>query len=349
MRIKNKFLIFLLISLGDYNVYAQLHINKVQKDIFKLSLPKSLEDFNIYIKIEKELGLEKVTLFKKEDENFENISDQSKLSIDTFHSWVNDAEKGKVAQSFESALTSGENILQSPQYQYFLQSSPDNKHYLIYHYLFNFQVLKCSLIILDQQLNIENKLIIPLENEIINYGFYITHPEEIFSVNTIDNSGIYIQKFNLSSGSNNFMSIEAGSLSRRDVKVFQKGDDTYLGNLCEDKSGKLIGIMYSQLNFKNNKVEKVIYHQFKDELKSVLAQHAAMGFFYINDFEIIEKRYAKFTLQRKNIVSPSYNLNPYHTEDELLWKPRKQKQVSLEKLIIEIYKEGTLVREEIIK
>ncbi len=348
---KNSKKYFFIISLFFVfqNIYAQLTSIKIQKNIYQLVLPKSLEGNKLYIKIEEGKALKRIILFKGKDENFNDITEKSILAIDTILNWSNFSGKAKVNSTFENAFNSGENIL-NPQYRYFLQLSPDKKYYLIYHYNFNLPVLKSNLIVLDTNLNILNKHNIDLESDITNYGFYITDSKNIISVNTLNNKGIYVNVLNSKTQKNDYLTIEEGNLSRREVKVHQMDKDiVYLCNLCENRAGELVGVMYSKLNLKNNKIDKIFYHEFKLETLKKLSQNPSIGYFYINNFEVDKEGNAKIIMQRKNIISPTYNLNPYQVEDVRLWKNRKQKKIESEVFIVEFFKNGKLVREEFIK
>jgi len=346
--LKKSFFIIILFFVFQ-NIYAQLTSIKLQKNIYQLILPKRLEKNKLYFKIEEVKTIKKIILFKSEEENFSNIPENSILSIDTILNWIDFPTKAKVNSTFENAFNSGENIL-NPQYQYYLQLSPDKKKYLIYHYYFNLPVLKSNLIVLDTNLNILNKYTIDLESEIINYGFYLIDSKNIISINTLNNKGIYVNTLNLNTLKNDYLTIEEGNLSRREVKVYQLDKDIfYLCNLCENRAGELVGIMYSKLNLKNNKIDKIFYHEFKSETIIKLSQNPSIGYFYINNFEVDKGGNAKIIMQRKNIISPTYNLNPYQIEYERLWKTRKQKKVESDILIVEFFKEGKLVREDFIK
>ena len=347
---KIKLTIILFLFFHFHFSFAQLPYKKIKSNLYQLILPPEISNQGLFVKKEIVKKYSREILFQNSnEEDFENITEKLIIQVDTF--FGGRSENAKISQTFENAYKKGEKDFKN--IFYFLSFSPDHKKALLYYYNFDRanELMSATLLIPDDNLKSFTKSKLTLENGIVNYGLYIGNDGKIISINTINNSGIYLKRFDPVSRQSEFLSIEESNLKRRDVKIFQsKNDEIFLCNLCEDESGKLIGLMYSKFNFKVNKVEKIIFHRFTNDIASKLIQNQADGFFYINEFTVGNTaEEIKIVLQRKKIISSNYVLHPYQTLFEAPAEVRKQRKLELEKLCVEIYKEGKLVREEFLK
>jgi hypothetical protein len=266
--------------------------------------------------------------------------------------WNYNPEKGKVRQTFKNAVLSGEKTkgIIPLEYQYEFETSPDKKHFLVYRYDYSQPVLYANLFLLDSALTVIYKTSLPVDDGSTVHSFHVLDSGEIIMLGSVADQNLDVFIINPKSEYPEVISLEANVLKRRSFRFFSAGGKTFsVANLCEDEAGNLEGVMVADFDMTKRKAASIIYHPFTDEFVNKITQSAQTGFYDIAEFSINEAHEIALTLEKRAILSTAYTYAPYQANDILLWKPRQQKVEKGNKISVEIFLGGRLVREEFVK
>lgn len=239
--------------------------------------------------------------------------------------WQSNPTKGKVRQSFENAIRSGRKAdHQAPLlYQYQLTSSPDGKTILCYRYLYGEPVLYAQATLVDGNLNIIQRLRLPISDGIVNQGLFINNQRDIFILETNHDGGISLIRYQLDSGESRLLEVAASSTRRNSFTPFIFNNEVvYIACVTENKN-KLTGVWYATFNFERNKVEQVQFQPLSPEIRGQLNKSKTDGHFELTEFTVNPDESVRLALEKRNLAGSGYTYNPYATNDPANWQSRK--------------------------
>jgi hypothetical protein len=149
----------------------------------------------------------------------------------------------------------------------------------------------------------------------VNHGMYINNKGTVFILNANNSGKLNFIQYDLASKSFTLLELPPSSYQKDDFQVqFQDDDIIYVGN-SEVAQEKVVGVMFSKFDFKNKKLERSVYHEFRPELKSnVVKERTALGIkgdedwkdYDITDFILESSGNILFLLEKRSLYAEGY-------------------------------------------
>jgi len=279
-----------------------------------------------------------------------NADNGTKLFDKTIHEqtvgpWLAGLSKGASKETFEMAISASlpANFNTPLEYQYTIHFSPDKKSVLIYTYDYSQKSLIAFAMVTDIKFNILSQGNIGIDNNFINYGIYINNRGELHILNCDKIGRIVLIRYNLTTKDNVFLDIQS-SITKRDGLVLQflNDDNVYVANTVTTNK-KLMGVMYSKFDFRENVVDKLNVHDISQGLtqtakalratnKSVAADENWINF-QITDFIVNEYEKIIIVIEKRDIEVINYSYDAGSVNDIKNWGEKVGK-VSAEAIIL---------------
>lgn len=245
--------------------------------------------------------------------------------------WLADRAKGAVKQSFESytGVVIGQQFTTPVQYQYQISFSPDSSKVLAYIFDYSQKNLQATACIFDKDLNKLTEGIVHVDNNFVNYGFYINNGGEVIILNGDRLGRIVVVEYNLTNHENRFLDIQYTSARREGLRLYIADNDVvFVANIVSSATGKLFGVMYSKFNFKSHLVERINYHEISEGMKQT-ATHSRQAAklhgdeswsnYEITHFIIDESEKITLAVEKREIQSSEFTYDHASTIDVDKW------------------------------
>jgi hypothetical protein len=262
--------------------------------------------------------------------------------------WQTSAGKGRVRQSFENAVMSGnpQNEQVPLEYQYQVCVSPDNQTILCYRYDYSHSTLYIQAILLNSRLGKGSNMQLPVDEGLINEEVFVNNRKDIFLLHTDELDSIFLIRYQPDSGQSTLLEVSASSSRRHSFLPFVASDDIiYIANVAESNN-TLSGVMYTRFNFASERVEEVQYYILSKDMQEKVNASTANGRYHLINFTSTPQKHFLLELQKRNIEATGYTYDPYAVNDLMQWRPRKSLIISGEKLLFEFDSTGKLVSEK---
>ncbi|HXA02482.1 MAG TPA: hypothetical protein VNW99_10875 [Cytophagaceae bacterium] len=235
----------------------------------------------------------------------------------TVGDWETHAHKGKVKESFIDVVCEHANaeFVTPFEYKHNIHFSPDQSKFISYVFDYGQKNLTANISVYDNACNLLNRGIVTIDNDFTNHGIYINNKGTVFIINANNSGKLNFIQFDLVSKDFTLLELPPSNFQKDDFQVqFQNDDIIYVGN-SEIAQGKVVGVMFSKFDFKNKKLEKSIYHEFRPEFKSeVVKERAAKGIkgdedwkdYDITDFIVESNGNIVFLLEKRSLYAEGY-------------------------------------------
>ncbi|MFL5731048.1 MAG: hypothetical protein ACJ75J_16290, partial [Cytophagaceae bacterium] len=231
--------------------------------------------------------------------------------------WVENQHKGKVKESFIDVICehADKNFVTPFEYKHNIHFSPDQSKFISYVFDYGQKNLTANISVYDKSCALLNKGSITIDNDFTNHGMHINNKGIVYILNANNAGKLNFIQYDLSSKEFNLLELPPSSYQKDDFQLqFQDDDVVYVGN-SEIAQGKVVGVMFSRFDFKNKKLDKSIYHEFRPELKaSVIKERTAKGIkgeedwkdYDITDFLIEKNGNILFVLEKRSLYAEGY-------------------------------------------
>jgi len=251
--------------------------------------------------------------------------------------WLAGMTKGASKETFEMAVSASlpANFDTPLEYIYNIHFSPDKKTVLIYTYDYSQKNLAAHAIICDTKFNILNQGNIGIDNNFINYGIYVNNKGQIHILNCDKVGRIVLIRFDMNTKDNVFLDIQS-SITKRDGLVLQflSDDEIYVANTITSNR-KLMGVMYSKFDFRENVVSKLNVYDISQGLiqtskalrstnKTVSSEENWINF-QITDFIVNEYEKVILVIEKRDIEVINYSYDAGSVNDVKNWMEKTGK------------------------
>jgi hypothetical protein len=231
--------------------------------------------------------------------------------------WETHAHKGMVKESFIDVICEHANkdFVTPFEYKHNIHFSPDQSKFISYVFDYGQKNLTANICVYDNSCNLLNKGSVAIDNDFVNHGIYINNKGTVFIMNANNSGKLNFIQYDLATKAFNLLELPPSSFQKDDFQIqFQTDDIIYVGN-SEIAQEKVVGVMFSKFDFKNKKLEKSTYHEFRPELKStVVKERTAKGIkgeedwkdYDITDFIVESNGNILFLLEKRSLYAEGY-------------------------------------------
>lgn len=231
--------------------------------------------------------------------------------------WELHPHKGRVKESFIDVVCEhvNPNFVTPFEYKHNIHFSPDQNMFVSYVYNYGEQDLTATVSVYDKECVLKKRGVISIDNDFINYGFYVNNTGEIFIVNANKFGKVNLIRYNLESKAFTILEMPPGSLMKDDFYLQFKSDEVvYLAN-SEIADNKILGVLLAKFDFKEKKVSEFLNlfpGEFKAEVIKARKEDKTMRGdedwkeYDIASFLLNEDTSAYIILEKRNLYATGY-------------------------------------------
>ncbi|MCS6823019.1 MAG: hypothetical protein NZ529_01895 [Cytophagaceae bacterium] len=300
--------------------YKDLFFN--DKDIILFSVVHNTDDRKAILKA---YFFDVITGIKKHEKT---------LHEHTVKEWLDHPGKGVVKETFINAICSSvsKNFVTPLEYQYEIRYSPNKSKILAYIFDYSHKTLFAHGYVFDKHLNPLHHGHIPIDNGFVNYGIEINNREDIFILNQDRSGRIVVIQYHLHHRHNKLLDIQNANSNRGSLVLQVLSDDVVYIACTNQDNGKMTGIMYAKLDFKQLIVDRINSHELSVNIiqtaqtmrasnKFLAGEENWMNyeivFFQVNEYEKII-----IALEKRELISPGYAYNANNFNHPKNWSER---------------------------
>ncbi|HEX8548685.1 MAG TPA: hypothetical protein VF691_17105 [Cytophagaceae bacterium] len=166
--------------------------------------------------------------------------------------------KGRVRESFIDVVCEHvDPMFVTPfQYKHNIVFSPDSSKFLSYVFNYADKNLFAYLNIYDKAGNVLKKGKVSIDNDYINHGIYLANDNTIYVLNENKFGKTNFIKYDLDTHDFSLIELGGSSYQKEDFNVHFLNDDSFIVANIESEGDKLMGVMYSKVNFEKKEVEQ---------------------------------------------------------------------------------------------
>jgi hypothetical protein len=312
-------------SSGD-RVFSKSLILPQDQEVLRMELRNEISLFIVH----QNIASKKSTLLLKRfnAETGETLEEKVILSQDVKDP-IQAQGRGMIFQTFEQHIASSMpiNFVTAPQYRFFIEPSPDGNLFLAYLVDFSQRNLIAQAVLFNLEGQLLKRGIVPIDNHFYNYGIFPNNKGTLFILNGDKNGRIALIKFDLETRENQFLDLQASSSFRSNLILrFYSDSEVYVAATVTFQN-ILKGVVYTKFDFEANIISKINYHELSEgilqtaDLSNSTAKIEKEDWrnYLITDFEV--NQYEKITvfLEKRFIVSPAYQYQPFASWDPKEW------------------------------
>jgi hypothetical protein len=272
--------------------------------------------------------------------------EQKVLEKVKIQAWKDTPLKGKVRQTFDNAVASGNRDALPFEFHYTSVASPDFRYLLIYRYDYSQPTLLVSGKILDPSFSVKYTFGLPIDGGLTSHQLFINNQADVFLLSTDDVGSINLFRYTPESQESKLLQIGPSESQRNSFLPYLRTDQTILvANTSENAAGELTGVVVSIFNFQTGRVEDVQLHLLSQALLSKVSKKMPQGHYEIVAFAENERSEKRIELEKRNIAATNYHYNPSASNRPDQWKPRKQQAQIGEKIILIVNAAGKVTEE----
>ena len=269
-----------------------------------------------------------------------DISKEIEMIVQGVGEWKIVPNKGMSASGLENVINSGnrKDLVTPLEYQFKLRTSPDKSKVLLYSYDYSKQDLYLDLNIFDASLTQINEARIPVNKGFIHQENLINNRGEVFMINRRETGLIAVVHYKIDEKKSNYLEIDASNTLRGSFYSQLVKDDHLWVAHVNTRDTQLAGVSYSEFDFKEDKVGKIMYHPMGDEFKAKIASlddnkneimDEDWSNFQIIDFQILSNGGKSIIIEQQNYQSRGYFYNPEAGNDISQWTGERLGELSV--------------------
>ena len=175
--------------------------------------------------------------------------------------WDNHSHKGKVKESFTDLICEHVNssFVTPIEYKHNINFSPNGEKFVSYVYNYGEKSLTASVCIYDKACNLIVKGKVSIDDNYVNHGIHINNDGKIFIVNANYSGTLNVIKYDLISKEFDVLELPGSNFMKDDFQVCFYSDDEVYVACTEQLNGTMMGVMYTEFDFKTKTVVKSIF------------------------------------------------------------------------------------------
>lgn len=200
-------------------------------------------------------------------------------------SWQETPEKGQVSETVKEKIASIQPIgfVSPSQFRFHIKTSPDASCVLLYRYIQDQKGLISQVKRFDQNMNLLNVGLIPIDRGFTTYGFEPTNSSKIYLYKSNRSGKVAVIQYDLKTNESVYLALEGASSQRDNLKLVLESENRVCLYKLNKQVNALSGVSYSVFDFNKNEILPTAYYEISDAQKQTLHDLEAAEYFQIEE------------------------------------------------------------------